>query len=263
MKSLCLLGLCGLLLGGCANLPGAGPSVGQSCDEHLSQAQELQLDLARDMLKDGRLHAALANLETMPPQLLDVRESKAVALRRIGSPQARALYQGLLNTCKAGEAHHGLGQIALRNGQLVEAERELREAARLQPTDALIRNDLGVVLLRKDDRAGARFEFLTAVELNEADKLPATNLLSLLFLEGENNQAAALIDKAQLSDDQVRQAHARADALRPGAPAQPAQPAAGEGVVQVEPGVERPLPKALVGDAQAEARDAALLVKAH
>ncbi|WP_435605940.1 tetratricopeptide repeat protein [Pseudomonas knackmussii] len=260
MKRLSVLGLSVLFLGGCANLPGAGPTVGQSCDEHLSQAQQLQLDMARDMLKDGRLHAALANLETMPPQLLDVRESKAVALRRIGSPKAKALYQGLLDSCKAGEAHHGLGQIALRDGHLAEAEREMREAARLQPTDGLIRNDLGVVLLRKGDREGARFEFLTAVELNEGDKLPATNLLSLLFLEGEDSQAAALIDKAHLSDDQVRQAHSRADALRPGAPK---HPVAAEGVVQVEAQPARPLPPALVKDAEAEARDAGLLVKAH
>lgn len=260
MKRLSVLGLSVLFLGGCANLPGAGPTVGQSCDEHLSQAQQLQLDMARDMLKDGRLHAALANLETMPPQLLDVRESKAVALRRIGSPKAKALYQGLLDSCKAGEAHHGLGQIALRDGHLAEAEREMREAARLQPTDGLIRNDLGVVLLRKGDREGARFEFLTAVELNEGDKLPATNLLSLLFLEGEDSQAAALIDKAHLSDDQVRQAHSRADALRPGAPT---HPASAEGVVQAEAQPAGPLPPALVKDAEAQARDAGLLVKAH
>ena len=258
MRTLFALGLCALALGGCANLPGGAPMVGQRCDGDLSQTQTLQLDVARDMLKDGRLHAALAHLETMPPQLLEVRESKAIALRRIGSPQAKALYVGLLDTCKAGEAHHGLGQIALRDGQVAEAERELREAARLQPTDSMIRNDLGVVLLRKGDNEGARFEFLTAVELGDGGKLPATNLLSLLFLEGENSQAAALIDKAQLSDEQVRQAHQRADALKPGAPA---QPVAAEGVVQVEAGPAQPLPAE--DNAAAEVRDAALLVKAH
>ncbi|MDL2425237.1 hypothetical protein M2C68_22000, partial [Pseudomonas sp. BAgro211] len=64
-----MIGLLGLTLGGCANLDslGGGPSVGQSCDEKLGQAVELQLNLAREMLDNGRAHAALANLETLPP----------------------------------------------------------------------------------------------------------------------------------------------------------------------------------------------------
>ncbi|KAF1052679.1 MAG: hypothetical protein GAK43_01793 [Stenotrophomonas maltophilia] len=217
-KALPALGILGLLLGGCANLPGldGAGAVGQACTSHLSQAQDLQMDLIRDMIKDGRLHAALAHLQTLPAQSLDVRESKATALRRIGSPLAKVEYQGLLDTCKAGEAHHGLGQIALRDGHPLEAERELREAARLQPTDVAIRNDLGVVLLQKGDREGARFEFLTALELDQGKKLPATNLLSLLYLQGESRQAQTLIEKTQLSPDQVAQARARADALQPG-----------------------------------------------
>ncbi|WP_324710476.1 tetratricopeptide repeat protein [Pseudomonas citronellolis] len=263
MRTLCLLGFIGLALGGCANLPDdlrgnlaeSFPALGQSCGSRLSQDQELQLDMARGMLREGRLHAALAHLQTLPAQSLDVRESKAVALRRIGSPQARAEYQALLGTCKAGEAHHGLGQIALREGRIAEAERELRVAARLQPTDRLVRNDLGVVLLRKGDREGARFEFLTALELDGDDKLPASNLLSLLLLEGKTAQATALAEKARLSDEQVRQARQRADALRSGAPAPrvaqvaaplPAVPAAdGASVAQVRVQAQ-PLPQPLV-----------------
>ncbi|PWU26710.1 hypothetical protein DK254_29650 [Pseudomonas sp. RW407] len=250
MKTLCLLGLLGLALGGCANLPDnladglAG--IGQRCGGQLSQTQELQLDMARDMLREGRLHAALAHLETLPADSLEVRESKATALRRIGSPLAKAEYQGLLGTCKAGEAHHGLGQIALREGRIAEAERELREAARLQPTDRMIRNDLGVVLLRKGDRAGARFEFLTALELDGDDKLPASNLLSLLLLEGRNAQATALAEKARLTDEQVRQARQRADALRAGAaPPRVVQAADSASVAQVQVQAQ-PLPRPLV-----------------
>lgn len=266
MRNACWIGLLGLALGGCANLDtlGGGPSVGQNCDEKLGQSVELQLNLAREMLDNGRVHAALANLETLPPNSLEVRESKALALRRIGDPKARIVYEGLLGTCKAAEAHHGLGQIAMRGGNTVEAERELREAARLQPTNSSLRNDLGYVLLRRGDMEKARFEFITAMELNEHDKLPATNLLSVMFIQGENSEASRLIQSVGLSADQVRAAQDQAKDLRPISPASPAsQPAVQvESVSYVIDPVDEAHP-ALVESTPAVARDAKLLVKAR
>lgn len=141
MKALIGIGLCAALLGGCAALPGRdGP---RECSQQLGQEQELQMNMVRDMIREGRLHAALANLESMPPGLLDVREERALILRRIGDPRARAEYQALLETCKAPEAHHGLGLLALRSGDSARAVLELREAARLRPTESRFRNDLG------------------------------------------------------------------------------------------------------------------------
>lgn len=266
MRNACLIGLLGLTLGGCANLDTlGGPSVGQSCDEKLGQAVELQLNLAREMLDNGRAHAALANLETLPPNSLEVRESKALALRRIGDPKARIVYEGLLGTCKSAEAHHGLGQIAMRSGHTLEAERELREAARLQPTDSALRNDLGYVLLRRGELEKARFEFITAMELNEHDKLPATNLLSVMFIQGENSEAGRLIQSVGLSAEQVRAAQDQARDLRPASPASPAsQPAAVqvESVSYVDEPVEQ-APSAHADSTPAVARDAKLLVRAR
>ncbi|WP_152220843.1 hypothetical protein [Pseudomonas sp. SCB32] len=272
MRNAIALGLLSLTLGGCANFDTLGGSpVGQACSsEHLGQAVELQLNLAREMLDQGRAHAALANLETLPQGSLDVRESKALALRRIGSPLARTEYQALLNTCKAGEAHHGLGLIAMRNSNRIEAERELREAARLQPTDSAFRNDLGVVLLDRGDRSSARFEFITALELSEGDKLPATNLLSLMYLEGDNTQAEGLIQRIGLSAEEVREAHERADALRTTGSSAPAENLSRQQPApvpeQVDAVVQQRRPASPV-DAVAQertsaaARDAGLLVK--
>jgi len=265
MRNACAIGLLALALGGCANFDTlGGPSVARNCSEQLGQAVELQLNLAREMLENGRAHAALANLETLPPNSLEVRESKALALRRIGDPKARILYEGLLGTCKSAEAHHGLGQIAMRNGNTVEAERELREAARLQPTDSALRNDLGYVLLRRGEMEKARFEFITAMELNEHDKLPATNLLSVMFIQGENSEASRLIQSVGLSADQVRAAQEQAKDLRPTGPASPAsQPVVrAESVSYVDAPVEETHP-ALVESTPAVARDAKLLVKAR
>ncbi|MBB4868212.1 Flp pilus assembly protein TadD [Pseudomonas nitritireducens] len=262
MRSACLIGLLSLALGGCANFDTlGGPAVGQNCDEHLGQSVELQLNLAREMLDNGRAHAALANLETLPPNSLEVRESKALALRRIGDPKAQVIYQSLLNTCKAAEAHHGLGQIAMRGGNTVVAERELREAARLQPTDSALRNDLGYVLMRRGELEKARFEFITAMELDEHDKLPATNLLSVMFIQGENSEASRLIQSIGLSADQVRAAQDQARDLRPVSPSsQP--PVQAESVSYVDEPTDDAHP-ALVSATPAVARDAKLLFKAR
>jgi Flp pilus assembly protein TadD len=265
MRNAIAIGVLSLALGGCANLETlGGPSVGQSCSEHLGQSVELQLNLAREMLDNGRAHAALANLETLPPNSLEVQESKALALRRIGDPRAQVIYQGLLNTCKAAEAHHGLGQIAMRGGNTVTAERELREAARLQPTDSALRNDLGYVLLSRGELEKARFEFITAMELDEHDKLPATNLLSLMFMQGESSEANRLIQSVGLSADQVRAAKDQADSLRPSGPAStPGEPAVEvESVGYVDEPVQ-PAPLPLDDKTPAAARDAKLLVKAR
>lgn len=262
MRNACLIGLLGLTLGGCANFDTlGGPIVGQNCDEKLGQAVELQLNLAREMLDNGRAHAALANLETLPPNSLEVRESKALALRRIGDPKARIVYEGLLGTCKTAEAHHGLGQIAMRAGNTVEAERELREAARLQPTDSALRNDLGYVLLRRGELEKARFEFITAMELDEHDKLPATNLLSLMFMQGETPEATRLIQSVGLSAEQVREAQDQARDLGHGSPA--SQPKVEADTVSYvdEPVVDTH--PALADSTPAVAHDAKLLFKAR
>ncbi|HCI3901908.1 TPA: type 4b pilus Flp biogenesis protein TadD, partial [Pseudomonas aeruginosa] len=204
MKALIGIGLCAALLGGCAALPGRdGP---RECSQQLGQEQELQMNMVRDMIREGRLHAALANLESMPPGLLDVREERALILRRIGDPRARAEYQALLETCKAPEAHHGLGLLALRSGDSARAVLELREAARLRPTESRFRNDLGVALLKRGDRVGARFEFITALELQQGGKLPATNLLGLLYLQGDREDAQRLIERLQLDARDIRAA---------------------------------------------------------
>ncbi|MBW6267905.1 type 4b pilus Flp biogenesis protein TadD, partial [Pseudomonas aeruginosa] len=72
------------------------------------------------------------------------------------------------------------------------------------------RNDLGVALLKRGDRVGARFEFITALELQQGGKLPATNLLGLLYLQGDRGDAQRLIERLQLDARDIRAAEARA-----------------------------------------------------
>lgn len=209
-----------LWLGGCAAnggpaqwlaaLPGGEASCGK-----LDSAQDLALSAADDMIADGRPHAALAHLEEMPGNLVQVRVRKAKVLRILGSSEAQPLFQSLLGGCMAAEGEHGLGLIAAARGDNVQAQQHLQRAMRLTPTDEKIRNDLGVVYLNQGLLEKARFEFLTAIELKDTDRLAAVNLVTLLLYQDKFQQAADLVSRFGLSAAQFSEAQARADQLKP------------------------------------------------
>ncbi|MNN20850.1 Tetratricopeptide repeat protein [compost metagenome] len=168
------------------------------------------------MAREGRLHAALAHLQGLPQNLPQVRLGQARLYRMLDRPEARGLYQSLLNTCLSGAGRHGLGQLAAADGHFEEAQRQLENAARLAPTEARVHNDLGVVYLRLGRVEDARFEFLTALELDQSDRLPARNLLTLLLYQDRWEQAADLASRAGLSAAETRDAEALAREIREG-----------------------------------------------
>ncbi len=205
-----------LLLSGCANLgqtPWAGFTADSSCSKP-SADQELSLNLADEMANDGKLHASLANLQTLSDRLPQVRLRKAKVYRLLGRNEAEPLYKTLLGTCLSAEGEHGLGQLAVAKGDNAQAMAHLQRAARLSPTDEKIRNDLGVVYLNQLRMDDARFEFLTAMELNQGNQLAAVNLVTLLIYQDNWGQAAQVVGRMGLSPDQVTQAQARAQQLK-------------------------------------------------
>ncbi|OLF55706.1 tetratricopeptide repeat protein [Pseudomonas chlororaphis] len=205
-----------LMLGGCASngqAPWSALTASSSCGK-LDADQELALNLADDMAQDGKLHASLANLQKLPDDLSEVRLRKAKVYRQLGSAQAEPLYRSLLGTCVAAEAEHGLGQLAAARGDNGLAQAHLQRAARLSPTDEKIRNDLGVVYLNQLRLEDARFEFLTAIELQQSDTLAAANLVTLLIYQDNWKQAAEVVSRAGLSPEQFSHAQARAEQLK-------------------------------------------------
>jgi len=215
MKAL-IAGLSLLLLSGCATngqTPwGAFTGTG-SCPKPSSD-QELSLNLADEMAGDGKLHASLANLQSLPANLPQVRLRQAKAYRLLGRSEAEPLYRSLIGTCMAAEGEHGLGQIASAKGDNGQAMVHLQRAARLAPTDEKIRNDLGVVYLNQLRLEDARFEFMTAMELKQSDPLAAVNLVTLLIYQDNWKQAAQLVSQMGLSPEQVTEAQARAEKLK-------------------------------------------------
>lgn len=205
------------LLGGCAS-PGLdllGAPTPDPCPTP-TQEQTLALNLAQEMADEGRRHAALANLQKLPRALPQVRLGEARILRRLDRPEAEAMYRSLLGSCLAAEGEHGLGQLAAARGDHAQALERLQRARRLDPTNARVRNDLGIAYLGAGRQDEARFEFLTALELDQRDSQPALNLLALLFYQDRWPQAADLASRLGLNAAQVRAAEALARRLREG-----------------------------------------------
>ncbi|MBV4533053.1 tetratricopeptide repeat protein [Pseudomonas sp. SWRI107] len=208
-----------LLLGGCAGQQPDGLSRllgGGSCSKPDAD-QQLSLDMADQMINEGRPHAGLAHLEQLPESLDQVRLRKAKVLRLLGRNEAEPLYRSLLGGCLAAEGEHGLGQIASARGDDQQALRHLQRAVRLAPTDEKVRNDLGVVQMNLGQHAQARFEFLTAIELKDDNPLPAINLVTLLLVQDNWNQAEDLVRRLHLGAAQFAEAQARAARLKAGA----------------------------------------------
>ncbi|SDG50069.1 tetratricopeptide repeat protein [Phytopseudomonas seleniipraecipitans] len=251
-----LVGMMGLL-SGCASSQAPSPWLTNKAEPipmacaPLSQEQELTLNLAQKTADEGRLHAALANLERLPASLPQARLNKARILRSLNRPEAKALYASLVNTCLKAQGEHGLGQLASAQGRYDEALTHLRLAASLDPTSDTIRNDLGVVYMNLGRLDEARFELLTALELNEAEQQPALNLLTLLIYQGMLPQANALAERMGFSANQLRTAEDRANALRGQlggavgkAPAAQVAPASAQGAAQSPAAVVVPPVKA-------------------
>jgi Flp pilus assembly protein TadD len=223
IRALQAMGLVALLASGCAATApvGSGAAAQASatsrdpvCAPYTAE-QELLVSLSQEMVGEGRLHAALANLEQLPAGIADVQLRMAQILRHIDAQRAKGLYRGLLNgPCFEAEANHGLGQIAAEEGYHREAQGHLRVAAKLAPADQSIRNDLGLVYLHLRRIDEARFELMTALELGEGDTQAAQNLLTLLLYQDQWEQASALIEGKHLSPQQFESAQALARQLQ-------------------------------------------------
>ncbi|WP_411381309.1 hypothetical protein [Pseudomonas sp. MPB26] len=211
-----IAGLALLMLGGCSTngqSPWASLTSPGSCAKPSSE-QELALNLSDDQANEGKLHASLANLQSLPEALPQVRQRKARNYRLLGRNEAEPLYRSLLGTCMTAEGEHGLGQLAAARGDNGLAMTHLQRAARLAPTDEKIRNDLGVVYLNQLRVEDARFEFMTAIELKQGDTLAAVNLVTLLIYQDDWGQAAKVVSQLGLSPEQVTEAQARAQKLQ-------------------------------------------------
>ncbi len=199
--------LCGLVLAlaGCANLAGPPPLRAATPDPlagngvaNIAGVQKAGLlDMVRNLQAQSQHYAALAHLQAHDSRWGPSADSQ---LLRAGSlmatdqdAEARTLFLQLTQGDLAGTAHHGLGLLAARRGQLDEAIAAFERAARLQPTDAVVLGDLGYALLQRGRWAQARNPLFTAAELAPQDARALANLALYHHMTGNPELAERLL----------------------------------------------------------------------
>ncbi|MCC4264654.1 tetratricopeptide repeat protein [Oceanimonas baumannii] len=229
MKKTLGLAVAAFMTTGCAVLPDGNKSSYQDgnspylisaerskiavCDPP-SREQELALNLSKEMVSARRLHAALANLERLPDELPEARLGKAQILRLLKRPEAEGLYQSLTGTCLIAEGYHGLAQMAVLREDNEIALAYMQKAVAHEPTNEAMRNDLGIIYMNLRKLEEARFELLTAAELNDSSSRAMLNLLTLTLYEENFDGASKLAARYNIPSKQYQQALTKARAMR-------------------------------------------------
>ena len=152
-------------------------------DEPTADSRGMYLSLIREMQGKGLYFASLAHID-------------AFEQRHGAAPDVELLRAHALR-----EAGQGLGLRAGARGDYPAAVVSLREAARLDPTNALIVSDLGYALLRNGETAAARLPMAQAAELAPENSRILANLALLMLVSGDAGRAGTVMDKAGLSPD--------------------------------------------------------------
>lgn len=172
----------------------------------VSSEEAAKLGLIRQMLAEGKPHAALAHLDAARIKSEQAELLRANALRQTGRVgQAQAIYEQLTSSCVSGHAYRGLGLIASHAGNLQASLRYLETASRALPTDHTIRNDHGYVLMQAGDYELALHEFLTALELAPDYRQAANNLVLLLYRQGDIPRAEAFAKQFGIVAEEMQQ----------------------------------------------------------
>lgn len=223
------MGVLGALgLGGCAGANQPAPPPIAATAAHKPDEQGLYLQLVERMEKERQWYAALAYLDEYHrhwPENAQTWYLRARALRATGQlKESQGYYQKLLDGPLSAYGYEGLGLVAAAQGQSGEALREFRKAARQDPTNADILNNLGYAALVAKDLRLAKDSLFKAGQLAPEDQRIWSNI-ALYYLEaGEPLRAQEVMDKRNMSWAERHAIRARATALTGGAPGHGAAP---------------------------------------
>jgi protein O-GlcNAc transferase len=221
--------------------------------EHLRQAVALAPGDAEHAYNLGlalRLHGDLEGAEAQFRRALELKTNHTLARRSLGlvlrqkgdfPSAAAALQQSVTERLDDPIGHHLLGTVLLKLNRAEDAEREFREAARLDPSFTEARVSLAQSLARSGKREEALREQAAIREMNDAR---AASGRSLILLDraaahekkGEWPQAIAQLREAatisaDLAEARYRLGLALAEGSRDGAAAE----AAFRRVLEIEP----------------------------
>ncbi|TCJ17973.1 tetratricopeptide repeat protein [Parasulfuritortus cantonensis] len=178
----------------------------------------LYLQLIAKLQDKGLYFASLAHLDAFDRRWPGEKKAvllRADALRETGYVnKASLLYESLMKSPYEAGAQHGLGLIASKQGDFNAALQALNRAAELDPTNAVVLNDLGYVQLLTSQMADAGFNLHKATELDPQDTRAGANLALYYVLDNKQSRAEGIMDWYRLSENQRKEIKDKADALK-------------------------------------------------
>lgn len=192
-----------------------------SADQKKEQEKTLHRKLISQMMEQGSWYAALAHCDSYDQQWgadMNSRLLRADAQRMTGQlPAAEKLYQGLRETALRGQAFHGLSQISAQRGQWTQASALLADAIRLQPLNARLYNDQGLIMMMLNKPQEAFTALRKSQELDPDKPLARANIAlyaavydeDALFVSMSNqlNWKSNDIATVRLQAQRIRNAH--------------------------------------------------------
>lgn len=180
--------------------------------------QAVYRDLIARLLQQEKHYAALAHIEEYKrdgggtPQLMLYEARALYGLELDG--QAKALFLQLRDTRLNGEAQHGLGLLAARDGDLDRAIDYFIRAVRARPTNVAMRNDLGFALLRAGRFSDARLQLATALELEPENERARSNLIMLMMINGDQQGVRELAASTGIEESELNRLRSQSERLR-------------------------------------------------
>ena len=213
-----LAAFCVLAAGGCATHPSA-PVVTNAPEPKVSfsDLRGLSLQLIQKMEAQQKWYAAISYLDRYLknwPASDQTDLLRARALAATGEPaRAERYFQRVLGTPLAAQGYQGLGLIAAHGGDITRAIRLFQRAAREDPTDAGILNNLGYAALQGKAWDVARNALFRAGELAPQDERVWSNIALYYLLRGDAFRAQQIMGAHNFSWEVSQRIRREADQM--------------------------------------------------
>jgi Flp pilus assembly protein TadD len=184
-----------LLAAGCVQANPSGMPAATA--QEAADARQLHLDLIRGLRQRGLNRAVIAHLNEFDQRhgASDAtRLLRGEALSAIGDhAEAMAVFRTVQPGPEFSAAQQGMGLAAAGAGQWDEALALLQAAARVEPTNARLMNNIGFVQLQRRDFEGAERHLRTAAELDPENPEIRNNIALLLLAMGRRVEGERLL----------------------------------------------------------------------
>ncbi len=179
--------------------------------------KQVYLDMIKKMQERSLYFASIAHIDAYQKSYgstPEIQRLYADALRATGQEDAaEKQYKSILNSSEASAAWHGLGLLEAQRGNSAAAIVNLREANRLNPTNAAVLSDLSYALMNDGNYGEARMPLMQAVEMAPGSRRVISNLALFFLLSGDEKKANSLMVEANVPSDVRVEIYKRKEAI--------------------------------------------------